>query len=184
MRNHPFVSAIMVITAQMLPLWPPGGVAAAATPSTTVSITDANVQVNLVLEKSKAQNLALQVMATYKPASQQYSMAKRLYSDAEQKFNSYTGVMLTNYAAGNRVELAQAANAAAVASKEFSDYVFSLNPHSRSAALIPLLVPALIEVGEALFKMFEMHTADKRKALADGLRPQITWDDWDKLGAA
>jgi hypothetical protein len=149
--------------------------------SKSANITDANVQAKLKLEKNNAENLALLVIAKFGPTTSQFVRAKELYTDAESQNNAFTSTILDNYVAGKKVDLSSTAKAAADSSKEFCDYVQSLNLESRGIELVLEAAPVLIDIGEKLWTFFADRSTEERTAFANTLRPQITWMNWNRL---
>jgi hypothetical protein len=147
----------------------------------TTNITDANVQARLKVQKNNAKDLALLVIGRYDPSTPQFARAKALYTDAQIQFNAFTSTMLDNYVARQKVDLSDTAQAAAKASKDFCDYVQSLNLVSRGIGLILEAAPVLVDIGLKLWNNFATQTTEERTAFANSLRPQITWKNWDLL---
>jgi hypothetical protein len=147
-------------------------------------ITAANVQDRLILEKTKAENLVLSVKSKFKPSSPQYAQTRLKYSQAQIAFNNYTKAMLSNYKVGNKVDLRVSASTAAQANDDFQNYVLSLHIVNKSpTVLLTVLVPVLLEVGEKLFEFIRGEGERTRERLANAIAEQITWSDWNAIGA-
>jgi hypothetical protein len=149
--------------------------------TTSSNITDGNVQAKLKVEKNNSQNLALSVIAKYDPTTPEYARAKELYTDAQIQFNAFTSTMLDNFVAGRKVDLEATATAAASSTKEFCDYVDSLNTEHRGLALLLEAAPVLVEIAEKLWGFFADRAETERTNFANALRPQITWAAWEHL---
>lgn len=145
------------------------------------NVENGDLQAQLQLQKTNAKSLALQVIATYKPADPQYIQARQLYTTAQNQYNAFITTLLTNYVAGTKVDLTQTANAAAAANKAFSDYVASLKPQTKSIAALVAAGTALASFAEGIWDWFSGKQTAQRQALANALKPLWIWDDWSKL---
>jgi hypothetical protein len=148
-----------------------------------LDITDSNVQDHLLMEKTKAQALVLQVKTDFVPGSPQYVAARQKYTAAEQAFNNYTKAMLSNYKVGRKADLKESAELAAVRAKEFQSYVVSLNLQSKNFAAIFVATGILLDIGEKLFNFVQKFQEGERSRVADIIALQVTWDDWNKIGS-
>ena len=157
---------------------------ALAIPSAGADVTDANVVDHLMVEKTKAQVLVLQLKTTFEPRDPQYTLGRQKYTAARQAFNNYTRAMLNNYKVGNKADLKESAQLAASRAKEFESYVTSLNlPSGKGAAVFFVVAAGLIEIGQKLFTFFQNTQETARTKIAEATAPLVTWDDWDKIGA-
>jgi hypothetical protein len=152
--------------------------------SQTTDMSSGNFQVQLQIIRDGAKTMALQIIASYDPASPEYEKAKKLYTTAQIKFNSFTSVMLLNYTVGNKIDLKASAKEAVDSYRTFSDYVNSLNPETKGVIGIAPVIDALLKIADKAWDLFEKYRKgehDRRQALADGLKPLITWTEWNKL---
>jgi hypothetical protein len=156
-------------------------VMALAIQSAHADITDANVLDNLVLEKTKAQALVLQLKTAFESRDHQYSVGKQKYTGAQQAFNNYIRVMLNNYKVGNKVDLKESARLAASRAKEFENYVSGLNVEGKGFPVIIAVLPVLLEIGTKLYTFIQKVREDQRAETADAIAHEVTWDDWDKI---
>jgi hypothetical protein len=146
-------------------------------------LTDSNALDYLLVEKTKAQALALIIKTSFEPSKPEYNVARLKYTAAQQAFNNYTTAMLYNYKVGNRLDLKESAQLASSRSKDLENYVSSLNVPSKGLAPIFVGMGILIEIGEKLFTFIQEKQQHDRARIADAIAVQVTWDDWDKIGA-
>jgi hypothetical protein len=151
--------------------------------SARADITDANVVDHLIVEKTKAQALVLQLKTSFESRDPQYSLGRQKYAAAQQAYNNYTMAMLNNYKVGNKADLKGSAQLAASRAKEFENYVSSLNLPGGKGAAVFVVAVALIEIGEKLFTFFKNTQDNARTKIAEATAPLVTWDDWDKIGS-
>ena len=145
------------------------------------NVSDPITQNQLKLEKSKAENLAVELMKTKKPNSTEYKEAKRLYTKAQEQYNAYTSTLLMMLKNGQKQDMSKVANDAASAASQFTDYVNSKIPDTKSAALIPVVAGVLFDLAERLWKIYSSESKAQRDALAAELEPKITWKSWSDL---
>jgi hypothetical protein len=137
----------------------------------------------LETEKLKGENLALMTMQKFKPDAPQYTQAKNLYTKAHDAYNTYCQALLIELRTGTRQDLTPTATQAAQAAKAFADWVNTNVPNSKSPALIPIIVDAVIQVAEAIWDFFSNKDQAKRDAAAEALQKQIFWTSWTDLAA-
>src|ERR1700686_160230 len=94
-------------------------------------VTDTNFLDQLLVEKTKAQALVLQLKTTLDSQDPQYSIARQKYSAAELAFNNYTKAMVDNYKVGKNLDLKASAQLAALRAQEFENYVSGLKLQSK-----------------------------------------------------
>lgn len=145
-------------------------------------ITAANVVDHLVAERTNAENSVRLVKSTYKPNTPEYAKAKQRYSAAQTAYNNYISAMLTAYVQGINGDFHEFASLAADKSKDFDDYVASLNIPSRGPASKIVGVGVLIRMGEMLYRFIEQQIEDRRGRLANSIAKQVTWGDWNSVG--
>jgi hypothetical protein len=158
-------------------------VMALAIQSTRADVTDSNVLDYLLVEKTKAQALALMVKTAFDRSRPEYTTARQKYTAAQLAFNNYTMAMLSNYKAGKRMDLQESAQLATSRSKDLENYVSNLNLPSKGFSAIFVSAGILVDIGEKLFTYIQQKRQDDRAKIADAIAVQVTWDDWDKIGA-
>jgi hypothetical protein len=147
-------------------------------------VTDKNFLDQLLVEKTKAQGLVLQLKTELDSQDPRYSVAKQKYTAAEVAFNNYTKAMVDNYQIGKDPDLKGSAQLAALRAQEFENYVSGLKLQSKgsfSAAFAAAAV--LLEISEKLYSFVVTQQQEQRLKTAKAIASQVTWDDWDKIGA-
>lgn len=144
-----------------------------------------NIVDYLLVEKTKAQALALQVKTEMAPAQPEYRIARQKYTGAQQAFNNYTKAMLSNYKAGNRMDLKGSAQLAASSAQDFENYVSNQKFISKGGSLTIIFATAgfLLEIGERFLTFIQNEQISSRDRIANGIALQVTWDDWDRIGS-
>ena len=145
-------------------------------------ITAANVVDHLVAERTIAENSVRLVKSTYKPNALEYARAKQKYSAAQTAYNNYISVMLTTCGQKINGNFHESASLAADKSKDFDDYVVSLNIPSRGPASKMDGVGVLIDIANVVYQWFKPLFEDRCVRLANSIGKEVIWDDWDSAG--
>lgn len=141
---------------------------------------DINVQVSWRIIKDTGEDLVLRVAAKYKTTDKEYTDAQNLYNSTRNKYNGYLEAALLQMVQKQKGDLSPSAKDACNSSRDFQKFVVEKTEAKGFLAFLPI-AKTLIEFGVGLYDKYESRKQEKRKSIADALRPQVKWRTWNEI---
>lgn len=135
----------------------------------------------LAYQKQRGEELAGRVKQASPPGAPEYHESESLYGEARLRYNAYAQQLLTDYIANRSSDLSATASSAASASEAFRAYV-AKNVHSRGVDEALDAAKKVSAFGFGVYDQYRKDVADKRRAAAAEIQPQIQWRAWTEIG--
>ena len=132
--------------------------------------------------KEDAEGLVLRTKQDLKPANPAFREAQKLYREAAKAYESYIGEVVLGLIADEARDFSAVARRADEAGQRFAKHVQATT--KVRAGLPDLILPvfeALVKVAADWWGKYKAIELEKRRAIAQELQRQLTWDRWEDI---